>query len=124
MNKKQQILKLQKMCQEYSDLVDRQQENIEMLIAILTTTTTPVLPVKEIDFDKDEDPIQQLAKILVSLSDVDWDTLGSEIRIHLLNDHSDDWMNHGKIASKFSTIESIIDRVAYVEEVRRHGGSF
>ena len=122
MNKKKQIEELQKMCQDYSDLVDMSHNTIDRLLSMITNLEQR-LSKSVIDFEKDEDPSQQLAKILVSLSDVDWDKLGSEVRIHLLNEHSTDWVRHPRIAGKFSTIESIVMNIYEVERGRRIDGS-
>ena len=125
MRKNKQIEKLQKMCQEYSDLVDKDHEIIDSLVSMIGRIEEQNRDNQNltIDFEKDEDPIEQLAKMLVSLSDVDWDKLGSEVRIHLLNEHSTDWVRHPRIAGKFSSIESIVMSIYEVERGRRIDGS-
>jgi len=125
MNKKKQIKKLHeylekktKVIQEYSELVKRQGKTIESLLD--TSAELFETQQKYVDFDGESCPIVQLAKILTQLNDHAWTKLGNETRLHLLNNCSEEWKTHRTLASRFATLESIVMRVAKVEEAR-HG---
>lgn len=120
MTKKAKIKELKRMCQDYSNIVDKNFEIMEKLLSMVDALKEKNM--KFVDFDGDDCPNKQLAKILVGMSSDDWMNLNIELRLHLLNDHSDDWMNHGKLAARFGTIESIICRVAQAEATRKNGG--
>lgn len=67
--------------------------------------------------------VQEVAKTLLNLGDVDWQILEVCIISHLIkNNENEEWNEFPKLAAKFSTIDTSITRLHYQQEIKHHGG--